>query len=76
MQAAAVIGRRFDPHLLNAATDFGDGIDARLAAMQVLDLVHTESSAGDYVFKHALVRDALYQSLLTGTARRTASENR
>ena len=33
--------------------------------MQVLDLVLRESKSDDYAFKHALVRDALYQSLLT-----------
>jgi hypothetical protein len=65
LQAAAVIGRRFDPQLLAVvAGDAGD-IDARLAAMQALDLVHPEGKSGDYAFKHALVRDALYQSLLT-----------
>jgi predicted ATPase len=35
--------------------------------MRSLDLIHQESKAGDFGFKHALVRDALYQSLLTGT---------
>jgi len=44
----------------------GGDIDARLAAMRALDLVHSEGKSGDYAFKHALVRDALYQSLLTG----------
>ena len=34
--------------------------------MQALDLVHPDAKSGDYAFKHALVRDALYQSLLTG----------
>ena len=66
LQAAAVIGRRFDPQLLAAVADDGGDIDARLAAMQALDLVHPEGKSGDYAFKHALVRDALYQSLLTG----------
>jgi hypothetical protein len=66
LQAAAVIGRRFDPRLLAvAAAEMGD-IETRLAAMQALDLVSPEERSGDYVFKHALVRDALYQSLLTG----------
>jgi len=65
LQAAAVIGRRFDPHLLAAvAHDVGD-VEARLNAMRELDLVHPEGNAGDYSFKHALVRDALFQSLLT-----------
>jgi hypothetical protein len=34
--------------------------------MEALDLVYAEGKSGDYVFKHALSRDALYQSLLTG----------
>ena len=66
LQAAAVIGRRFDPQLLAVVADDAGDIDARLAAMQALDLVHPEGKSGDYSFKHALVRDALYQSLLTG----------
>ena len=66
LQAAAVIGRRFDPQLLAVAADVGVDVDARLAAMRALDLVHSEGKSGDYAFKHALVRDALYQSLLSG----------
>ena len=65
LQAAAVIGRRFDLQLLAVAADDVGGIDARLAAMRALDLVHPGDKSDDYAFKHALVRDALYQSLLT-----------
>ena len=65
LQAAAVIGRRFDPRLL-AAVEGESEVESRLAAMQALDLVHPDGKFGDYSFKHALVRDALYQSLLTG----------
>jgi class 3 adenylate cyclase len=65
LQAAAVIGRRFDPLLLAVVVDDTGEIEVRLAAMQGLDLVRPESG-GDCAFKHALVRDALYQSLLTG----------
>jgi hypothetical protein len=64
LQVAAVIGRRFDPKLLAGAAE-ETAIDDRLAAMQALDLVHTDARSTEYVFKHALVRDALYQSLLT-----------
>ena len=64
LQAASVIGRQFDPQLLAGAVGETD-IDDRLAAMQALDLVLPESKSDDYAFKHALVRDALYQSLLT-----------
>ena len=39
-------------------------MDAHLADMQTLDLIRYEPSTGMYTFKHALVRDALYQSLL------------
>jgi tetratricopeptide (TPR) repeat protein len=49
-------------------TSAGGDIDRSLAAMQALDLVHRESKTGDYIFKHALVRDAVYSSLLS-TAR-------
>ena len=66
LQAASVIGRRFDPQLLNSVIGQTDS-DSRLAAMRILDLVHIESKSGDYIFKHALVRDALYHSLLTET---------
>ena len=64
LQAASVIGRRFDPQLLAAAIGVSD-VDAGLAAMQALDLILRESKSDYYAFKHALVRDALYQSLLT-----------
>jgi predicted ATPase/class 3 adenylate cyclase len=63
LQAASVIGKRFDPQLL-AAIGMTD-VDARLTAMQALDLVRLERKSDDCTFKHALVRDALYQSLLT-----------
>ena len=64
LQAASVIGRRFNSQLLAAALGQSD-VDARLAAMTALDLVRLEDKSGDYLFKHALVRDALYQSLLS-----------
>jgi hypothetical protein len=64
LQAASVIGRRFDPLLLAVAVN-GTDVDDRLAAMQSLDLVHRVGKSDDYSFKHALVRDALYQSLLS-----------
>ena len=66
LQAAAVIGRRFNSRLLAAVVDGGSNVESRLAAVQALDLVHPDGKFGDYSFKHALVRDALYQSLLTG----------
>jgi hypothetical protein len=64
LQAAAVIGRRFDPQVLAVAVGVAN-IDTRLPAIQALDLIRVEDKSGEFAFKHALVRDALYQSLLT-----------
>ena len=64
LQAASVIGRQFDPQLLG--TIIGEQhIDDRLVALQALDLIYRDNISHDYIFKHALVRDALYQSLLS-----------
>jgi class 3 adenylate cyclase/tetratricopeptide (TPR) repeat protein len=66
LQVASVLGRHFDLDLLapivGAATDH---VGARLAAMEHADLVRREGKLGAYGFKHMLVRDALYESLLT-----------
>jgi predicted ATPase/class 3 adenylate cyclase len=66
LQTAAVVGRRFDPDLV-AVVDAVAG-DARrsFAAMEALDLVRRVDGSSDYRFKHALVRDALYNGLLSG----------
>jgi hypothetical protein len=64
LQAASVIGRRFDAQLLAVAAGESN-VDGRLAAMQALGLVYREGKSEDYAFKHALVRAALYESLLT-----------
>jgi DNA-binding winged helix-turn-helix (wHTH) protein len=69
LQAASVIGRRFRSDLLTAVTDVS-GVEVRLAAMGALDLVHADGGSGEFVFKHALVCDALYSGLLS--APRTA----
>ena len=66
LQAAAAIGRRFDPNLLAAVADDGADIEARLAAMTALIWSIPRRGPKEYSFKHALVRDTLYQSLLKG----------
>jgi class 3 adenylate cyclase len=65
LQAAAAIGRRFDPELLRSAADYSGNLAAWLEAMEASDLVRRHSESGDYLFKHALVRDALYNGILT-----------
>jgi class 3 adenylate cyclase len=64
LQAAAVIGRRFDGDLLAAVSGASHDVEARLAALQALDLVYRDNKSEHYLFKHALVRDALYDRLL------------
>jgi class 3 adenylate cyclase len=70
LQAAAVVGRRFDPELVVVIGGAVGNVEASFAAMGALDLVHRAEGSGDYVFKHVLVQDALYNGLLT--ARREA----
>jgi class 3 adenylate cyclase/tetratricopeptide (TPR) repeat protein len=64
LQAASVIGRQFAPDLLASIVPAVGSIDARLATLEALDLVHYHARSSNYLFKHALVRDVLYNSLL------------
>ena len=66
LQTAAVIGRRFDPHLVLALTDGRNREGSSFAAMEAADLIHRDEPSGDYVFKHVLLRDAIYNRLLDG----------
>ena len=70
LQAAAVIGRRFDPELVVAVAGAGGNVAFSFSPMEALDLIHRADGSNDYLFKHALVRDALYNGLLS--APRTA----
>jgi class 3 adenylate cyclase/tetratricopeptide (TPR) repeat protein len=76
VQAAACIGREFEAGLLaNAvamgATDLDNALDQLLAA----ELIFRRGGSAEarYIFKHALVQDAAYASLLT-PARRALHE--
>jgi class 3 adenylate cyclase len=64
LQAAAVIGRRFDPHLVLVLTDGRSREGSSFAAMEAADLIHRDERTGDYVFRHVLLRDAIYNRLL------------
>ena len=65
LQAASVIGRQFDPELLAVVIPSVEDIDSRLASMRAIDLIRLPERSSVYLFKHALIRDALYQSLLS-----------
>ena len=67
-QAAAVLGRDFDRDLLAETLPYGpralgDALNALLASKLVMR--RTAGSPGALQFKHALVRDAAYDSLLS-----------
>jgi predicted ATPase len=47
--------------------DLNGNAQSSFAAMETLDLIHPADGSDDYMFKHALVRDALYDGLLTST---------
>jgi len=65
LQVAAAIGRSFDPGLLG---EVGGGLEFTETALQRferLDLVQRESGSSKYIFKHVLLKDSLYQGLLS-----------
>jgi len=65
LQMAAVIGRRFESRLLaEVAVGFGD-IEERLVALERADLVQRDTWSAEYEFKHVLMREALYNSLVS-----------
>jgi predicted ATPase/class 3 adenylate cyclase len=66
-QTGAVIGREFPHALLAAVADRSEGqLEQALEQLVVAELLHRRGAPPDatYTFKHALVRDAAYGSLL------------
>jgi predicted ATPase len=70
-QVAAVIGREFSHELLAAVMPREEGLAEALRQLIAAELVFRRGMAphAGYVFKHALVRDAAYASLLRGKRR-------
>src|SRR5262249_56004398 len=65
LQVASVIGRRFPLGLLRAAVDAPDPPAGPLRALEEQELIFRVPDAGEeYRFKHALVQDAIYETLL------------
>lgn len=65
LQAASVIGRRFDPGLLSQLIENPNDTGAALLRLQSMDVIYREPNSSDYIFKHVLLRDSVYQSLVT-----------
>jgi class 3 adenylate cyclase len=72
-QTGAVIGREFSRELLAAVAPVdGEALDAALQTLMDSALVSRHGDAAPtFTFKHALVQDAAYESLLRGRRRET-----
>jgi class 3 adenylate cyclase/tetratricopeptide (TPR) repeat protein len=66
IQTAAVIGRQFGAHLLGQIADIQGRLEDSLAELRSLEFIYEKALFPDleYVFKHALVQDVAYGSLL------------
>jgi len=75
IQTAAVIGREFGAHLLGRIADIQGRLEDSLAELRGLEFIYEKTLFPDleYVFKHALVQDVAYGSLLK-PRRRTLHE--
>jgi predicted ATPase/class 3 adenylate cyclase len=71
IQAAAVIGARFEPALLKAVSAEPATVDAALAALAGADLV---TPGPDHRFRHGLLQEIVYQNILV--ARRSELHTR
>lgn len=71
VQTAAAVGRRFGLRVLSRVSATPQEIDGHLAALKQLELVYDARMFPDpdYMFRHAVIQDAAYQSLL-GSRRR------
>ncbi|MCZ6771586.1 MAG: AAA family ATPase, partial [Proteobacteria bacterium] len=66
LQTAAVVGRKFDSDLIRDVLGLDVSMDDLLAEATHQDLVLRISDPNaDYIFKHALVQDAVYSTLMT-----------
>ena len=66
LQEASVIGRAFLYEILKRVTELKDHIDRHLAGLERLDLIRARSLQPDleYVFKHALTQEVVYNGVL------------
>ncbi|MCJ7542580.1 MAG: AAA family ATPase [Desulfobacterales bacterium] len=66
LQEASVIGRSFLYEILKRITQIKEHIDSHLSGLERLDLVKTRTIQPDleYIFKHALTQEVVYNGLL------------
>jgi class 3 adenylate cyclase/tetratricopeptide (TPR) repeat protein len=66
LQEASVIGRTFFYEILTQVTDLKQQIDRNLRSLERLDLIRTRALQPDleYIFKHTLTQEVVYNGLL------------
>ncbi|MFQ5899736.1 MAG: AAA family ATPase, partial [Candidatus Methylomirabilia bacterium] len=66
LQVASVIGRRFPRELVHAVSGVNGHMPQYLHDLEAQELIFRHEAEGreEYLFKHALVQDAIYESLL------------
>jgi class 3 adenylate cyclase/tetratricopeptide (TPR) repeat protein len=65
LQEASVIGRTVPYEILKRITEYPEALDRSLAELERLDLIRRPTqSEQDYYFKHALIQEVVYGSLL------------
>jgi len=72
MQIASVIGRDVLFRLLRMISDMGDTLQTCLMQLQSLEFIYEKSffPEVEYMFKHILIQDVAYHSLLTETRKK------
>ncbi|MBT3553499.1 MAG: AAA family ATPase [Rhodospirillaceae bacterium] len=63
LQVASVIGRGFDADIVGEVA--GGDTGSIIAELERLELIHGGARGDGYIFKHALIQDAVYDSLLS-----------
>ena len=66
VQLASVIGRQFLVRLLERIADLTEPLEGLLTELQTLELIYRQGLLSEpaYVFKHAMIQDVAYNSLL------------
>src|SRR5262249_59405550 len=66
VQMASVIGRQFLVRLLARVAGWSERLEGLLRELQALEIIYEQGLMPEpaYIFKHALIQDVAYQSLL------------
>jgi predicted ATPase len=65
LQEASVLGRTIPYEILRRVTQQPDSLDRLLNELELLDLIRRTDELGkEYIFKHALIQEVVYSSLL------------